>query len=225
VIDLSRHGDVFVLTMDDGENRLNRPLLDDMNRALDEVEAATADAALVTTGTGKFYSNGLDLDWLATGPEDFRGFVADVERLMGRLLGFPMTTVAAVNGHCFAAGAMVALCHDIRIMRKDRGWFCLPEVDIKIPFTEGMNSLIVGKLNPPTAHEAMVTGKRFTGEEAFRTHIASAAVAEDEVLPLSIETARSLAGKDHATIAAIKRRLYAGTIELLGTSVGTAPPT
>lgn len=224
MIDLSRNGDVFVLTMDDGENRFNRAFVDGMNKTLDEVEATPGPAALVTTGTGKFYSNGLDLEWLSQNVEDFRGFVADVESLMARLVGFPMATVAAINGHCFAAGAMVALCHDIRIMRNDRGWFCLPEVDIKIPFTEGMNSLIAGKLNPSTAHEAMVTGKRFPGDEAVRAHIASAAVAEETLLETAIEAAQSLAGKDRETIATIKRRLYAGTIDLLTNSAGTAPP-
>ena len=143
---------------------------------------------------------------------------------MARLVGFPMGTVAAINGHCFAAGAMVALCHDVRIMRNDRGWFCLPEVDIRIPFTEGMNSLIVGKLNPSTAHEAMVTGKRFTGEEAVQAHIASAAVPEEALLETAVAAAQALAGKDHETISTIKRRLYAGTIDLLTSSAGTAPP-
>ncbi len=45
-------------------------------------------------------------------------------------------------GHVYAAGAMMALTHDYRIMRNDRGWFCLPEVHLKIPFTVGMMSLL-----------------------------------------------------------------------------------
>lgn len=225
MIDLGRDGDVFVVTMDEGENRFNRSFIDALNRALDEVESSTVPGALVTIGTGKFYSNGLDLDWLSTGQEDFAAFVTDVERLMARILGFPMPTVAALNGHCFAAGAMVALCHDIRLMRDDRGWFCLPEVDIQIPFTDGMNALIVGKLNPSTAHEAMVTGKRYPADEAVRAHIVSAAIPEHDLLASAVETAQSLAGKDRSTIATIKRRLYGGAIDLLNRSSGTAPPT
>jgi hypothetical protein len=34
-----------------------------------------------------------------------------------RMLTFPMITVAALNGHVFAAGAMFALAHDYRVMR------------------------------------------------------------------------------------------------------------
>ena len=38
MIDLRREGSVFVLTMQAGENRFNRPFLDAMNAALDSIE-------------------------------------------------------------------------------------------------------------------------------------------------------------------------------------------
>ena len=65
-----------------------------------------------------------------------------------------MPTVAAVQGHVFAAGAMFALSHDVRVMRADRGFFCLPEVDIRIPFSTGMSALVQGRLVKQVAHEA-----------------------------------------------------------------------
>ena len=161
MIQLHRDGDVYVLHMRDEENRMNRTWLDAMNAALDEVEADPTGGSLVTTGDGRFYSNGLDLEWLLRpDTEDMREFVAEVEKLLARVIEFPLITVAACNGHTFAAGAMLALCHDFRVMRADRGFFCLPEVDIKIPFTAGMNSLIMQRLSTTTAHELMVTGNR-----------------------------------------------------------------
>jgi enoyl-CoA hydratase/carnithine racemase len=223
VIKLERTGDVFVLTMDAGENRMNREWLDGINSALDEVDAAADPLALVTTGSGKFFSNGLDLEWLFGGDADMPAFVADAECLFARVLAAPYITVAACNGHTFAAGAMLALAHDFRVMRADRGFFCLPEVDIKIPFTPGMNSLIMSRMTITAAHEVMVTGKRFGGEEAARLHIVHHAVAEDEVLPKAIEIAAAQAGKDRNTLAMIKERMYAETIQLLQNSPGTEP--
>jgi enoyl-CoA hydratase/carnithine racemase len=68
LIELDREGDVFVLRMRDGENRFSLDWLDGVNAALDRVAATEGAVALVTTGDGKFYSNGMDLDWLATQP-------------------------------------------------------------------------------------------------------------------------------------------------------------
>jgi enoyl-CoA hydratase/carnithine racemase len=223
-IRLDRQGEVFVLTMDDGENRMNRPWLDAMNHALDDVDAARGPKALVTTGAGKFYSNGLDLEpLLASGPENMAAFVSADERLFARLVKSPYITVAACNGHTFAAGAMLALCHDFRVMRRDRGFFCLPEVDIGIPFSAGMDALIKGRLPQPVAHEVMVTGQRYGGEAAAAMGIMTEAADEDAVVPRAVEMAGALAGKAGPTMRTIKSRMYADLIELLENSEGTAP--
>src|SRR4051812_33691258 len=142
--------DVRVLHMTAGENRFNPAFLDAADAALDAVEAADGPATLVLTGEGKFFSNGLDLDWMGSAaPGGVEEVVARVHGLLGRLLAFPVGTVAAINGHVFAAGAMLALACDQRVMRADRGFFCLPEADIGIPFTPGMSALIAGRLPQP----------------------------------------------------------------------------
>jgi enoyl-CoA hydratase/carnithine racemase len=224
MIHLDRNEDVFVLRMDDGENRMNQPWLDGITAALDEVDGAADPKALVTTGTGKFYTNGLDLEWLMSGEADMPAFAAEVERIFARILGAPYVTVAACNGHTFAAGAMLAMTHDFRVMRADRGFFCLPEVDLKIPLTLGMNALMMSRLPKVTAHEVLVTGKRFGGEEAVAKGIVDVAAAEADVVPVAIEIAAQLAGKSSPTMGVIKQRMYAEAIELLSTSPGTEAP-
>src|ERR1700693_2349227 len=113
-MELTRDGPVFILRMSDGENRLNRSFVDAFNRALDDVEASEGPAALVTTGVDRFYSTGLDLEWLprGAGPGPPVTCISDLQRLLARLLVFPAVTVAALNGHTFAAGAFLALAHD-----------------------------------------------------------------------------------------------------------------
>ena len=77
---------------------------------------------MVTTATGKFFSNGLDLEWLGAHGEEMAGYIARVQALFARVLELPVVTVAALQGHTFAAGAMLALAHDYRVMRADRGF-------------------------------------------------------------------------------------------------------
>ena len=116
---LDKHDDVFVLTMTDGENRWNTTFTREFAKALDEVERSTGPAALVTASDDpKFFSNGLDLEWLRSDGEhsggDRKPFGSETMALFGRMITFPMPTICAVNGHAFGAGFMIALCHDER---------------------------------------------------------------------------------------------------------------
>ena len=216
---LSRDGDVMVLDLGDGENRFNGDSLDTIENCLQEVEAA-APCALVTAASGKIWSNGLDLEWMSKQGEGAMTFAARVQELMARVLELNVPSVAALQGHVFAAGAMFALAHDERVMRSDRGFFCLPEVDIGIPFTPGMSALIAARLSPQTASEAMTTGRRYGGEDALAAGIVQQAAREDEVLERATERAAALAGKDPATLRTIKQRLHAQAIDALRGPLG-----
>lgn len=210
---LNRTGDVFVLDVGDTENRFHPDWLASMNAALDEVEQADGARALVTTATGKFFSNGLDLEWLSSHEAERGGYVSVVQHLLARVLALPVVTVAAIQGHAFAAGAMLTLTHDFRVMRADRGFWCLPEVDIQIPFSAGMSALIQARLAPQTAHAAMTTGRRYGGAEAVDAGIVDSAVAEDAVRSTAVEMAAGLTGKAGDTLGTIKARMYGAALD------------
>lgn len=215
---LSRRDDVFLLDLGDGENRFNPHRNDVIADLLAEVEAAPAPRALVTTARGKVWSNGLDLEWFQANPTRVQDALDQTERLIGAFLGAGVPTVAAIQGHCFAGGAMLALAHDHLIMREDRGYFCLPEADLGLPFTPGMNSLLLNRLPRRSAHEAMVTGRRFGGRDAVEAGIVDRAVPEEDVVSAAIDWAGGQAPKNPDTLRAIKGRMYEETIELLETS-------
>jgi Delta3-Delta2-enoyl-CoA isomerase len=212
---LTRHEDVFVLDLGDDENRFNPDWVGSVNALLDEVEGTPAPRALVTSAQGKIWSNGLDLEWLAANLESANDFLTEVHELFARVLTLGVPTVAALQGHTFAAGAMLAVAHDQRVMRADRGYFCLPEADINIPFSPGMSALIMARLPIGAAHEAMTTGRRYGGSDALEAGIVDAAVGEEEVLAHALALAAPLAGKDPATLATIKQRMYAGALVAL----------
>jgi enoyl-CoA hydratase/carnithine racemase len=212
---LDRDGDVYLLSLGSDENRFNPEWVGAVDALLDEVAAAPSPRALVTTATGKIWSNGLDLEWMGQNASEIPTFVPTVHALFGKMLALPVPTVAAIQGHCFAAGAMLAVAHDFRVMRADRGFFCLPEVDINIPFTPPMAALIQARLSKAAAHEAMTTGRRYGGADAAAAGIVDDALGEDEVLPRAIERAAALASKDGRTLGAIKEGMYAETLTLL----------
>ncbi|MEV0523363.1 enoyl-CoA hydratase-related protein [Streptomyces sp. NPDC050439] len=212
---LDRQDDVFVLDLGDGENRFHPDWLASVDAALDEVEKADGPRALVTAATGKFFSNGLDLDWLLAHADQHQDYVTTVQALLARVLSLPVVTVAALQGHTFAAGAMLSLAHDFRVMRADRGFWCLPEADINIPFTPGMSALIQARLTPQTAHEAMTTARRYGGHDALAAALVDRAVEEDAVRRTAMEMAQALVGKAGPTLGTIKTRMYAPALTAL----------
>ena len=212
---VERRGAVTVVRMDNEENRLHPRLLDAMDVVLEEIQAGDGPAALVLTGTGKFFSNGLDLGYMSSNPSDAEATLGRVHALFGRVLGLEVPTVAAINGHAFAGGAMLALAFDQAVMREDRGYFCLPEADLGLPFTPGMNALITARLSPPVAHEAMVTARRYGGPDALAAGIVSELAPDDQVLDRAVGRAEALAGKPRESLAAIKRGLYGPALDLL----------
>lgn len=212
---LDRHDDVFVLDIGDTENRFHPDWLASVSDLLDEVEKAEGPRALVTTATGKFFSNGLDLDWLSAHPDDGGHYLAAIHELLARVLALPVITVAALQGHTFAAGAMFSLAHDFRVMRADRGYWCLPEADINLPFTVGMSALIQARLTPQTAHQAMTTGRRYGGHDALAAAIVDQIADEHGVRPAAAEIALPQAAKAGPTLGTIKTRMYAPVLDAL----------
>jgi enoyl-CoA hydratase/carnithine racemase len=100
-------------------------------------------------------------------------------------------------------------------MNAEKGFFCFPEVDIKIPFVPGMAALIQAKLTPAAAVEAMTTGRRYGGPDAVACDLVDQTAAGNELLDVVAQRAQSLHGKDTATLAAIKNVMFAGPVAAL----------
>ena len=217
---LTQQDGVYVLHLGDDENRFSRDWLKQVDAHLDQVESAPA--PLVTTASGKFFSNGLDLEWVMANPEQLGEYSAQVQELLARFLTLPVPTVAAVSGHAFGAGAMLAMAHDWRLMRSERGYVCFPEVDIKIPFTPGMAALIQAKLTPQAALLAMSTGQRFDAATALAAGLVEGTAPGEDLLATSVARVEPLIGKDPATLGAIKATMFSGAVDQLCAPATTA---
>lgn len=213
-ISLAYDDKIAVLDLGNDENRFSPEFLDEFNGYLDEAVGGAAQG-LVTTAGGKFYSNGLDLDWLMAHGDKTQWYVGHVQALLARVLTLPLPTAAALPGHAFGAGAMLALAHDFRVMRADRGYFCFPEADIRIPFTTGMAALIQAKLSPQAAVASMTTGRRFGGPDAHALAIVDDTAPEGAVTVAATEMLRPLGGKDAGTLGAIKNAMFGHVVAAL----------
>ncbi|OLY80919.1 Enoyl-CoA delta isomerase 1, peroxisomal [Smittium mucronatum] len=185
------------------ENRLSVPMLESIGLALDHIEAQLAKVpkgargkggSVITTSTGKFYSNGLLIEDLAKHKNHFD---LAFKPTLARFINFGIPTIAAVNGHAFAGGAMLALVHDYVVMNSEKGFICMNEVDLDFHLPVGIIDLVRNKANAPKYVKMMAMGHRFGGIEAEKAGLVDYAVPSSKLL----ETAIALA--DNASLKTI----------------------
>jgi Delta3-Delta2-enoyl-CoA isomerase len=188
---------IALLTMTTGENLFTFEFLDAFLAVLDEIENETkASVLVVTSADKKIWSNGINLAWLmetvAQDPAAAFQFPMRIMKVLRRILTYPMITIAAINGHAFAGGAIMACAFDFRFMRTDRGYFCFPEVDINIPFMPGMDALIKKAFPGSLLLEAQLTGKRYNAQELEACKVVVEACPVEELLDRVVAFAKPL---------------------------------
>lgn len=215
MIDLDKDGNVFRLTMNAGENRWNTRFVRAFDAALDEVERAPGPAALVTASASeKFFSNGLDLEWRRSSGDHPGGdrsvFGAEFMALMARMITFPMPTVCALNGHAFGAGFMLALCHDVRIMREDRGFACANEVELGMVIPVPELALFRHKVPMNAFFETVQLARRWTGPDALAAGIVQGVAPFPEIAQAAMGRAAELAhlGENRDVYGRMKESIY-----------------
>lgn len=217
-MELKKEGDVFVLSLINGAraNTITDDVIAEYNAVLDELEAAPGNAALVVTSADpKYWSNGIDREWLMTMPPGYLTQLASsLDRLYLRMVLLNMPTVGCLTGHTYAAAAILAATFDFRLMRADRGFFCFPEVDIHIPFTPVIHQIVNSIADRPVVNELVLTGKRIGGEEALKMKVVSAIYPGDTLLPKTMEFAEFLARKDRAMYTKLKRNMRIDLVRL-----------
>ncbi|KAF9901350.1 hypothetical protein EC991_006241 [Linnemannia zychae] len=213
LIEITREGPLFIMTMVDKENRFTIEMCKAICDGLDHVAAVVekeelTEAALMTRGQDKFYSNGLDIEKAFSVP----GFTDDIFMpMLNKILMFGIPTIACLNGHAFAGGCLMAMAHDYRVMRSDRGFMCMNEIDLPSPLPAGMSALLRYKMHPHVYRSCVLEAKRFSAQEALDSHIVDG-IAEgvEATIELGKKVALKIAPKAKAGVfyGMIKEDMY-----------------
>ena len=126
---------------------------------------------------------------------------------------------------------MLACAHDYIVMREDRGYWCLPEVDLGLPLSPAMYAVVAAHVPEHTMRDALLSGRRYSAPEALAAGIVTEVAAEELVAGRAVARAAELASKNRDVIRAHKQLMYGHALQLCGPSeheaekVGTIPAT
>jgi len=207
VIGLERRGALALLRLEHGKvNAIDVELLDALGTRLDEIEAASA-RAVVLTGMGSTFSAGVDL-WrvLDEGRPYLERFVPLLRESLTRLFAFPRPVVAAVNGHAIAGGCVLACACDHRIMATGDARIGVPELRVGVPFP-GIALEIMRVAAPVRLFNSLVyRGETLTPEKARQDGLIEEVVPEAALLERACQVAEELAAIPAETFAITKRQ-------------------
>lgn len=226
---LEKRGDIYILTLTGSdEHRLNPTLIDSIRSALRRVRAepASPSSALVTIAEGRFFSNGFDLAWAQSSQPRRELMSAKLQLLVKELISLPMPTIASVTGHASAAGMILALSHDYVLMRKERGFLYMSELDIGLVLPDWFMVLLKCKIGDARVRsEVVLTAAKLTAEmAAVRGIVHSAHDGAEETVEAAIRLGQELVkrGWDGNVYGKNRMVVLKEVLEKIGTVPGEA---
>jgi methylglutaconyl-CoA hydratase len=209
-IQLAYDSGVATITLNrpDKRNAISFELIDDLLRALKEVETSDA-IVLIVTGAGKAFSSGMDLDNLKAligrSPEQNVQDSKTMVRMFRSLYEFPKVTIAAVNGPAIAGGTGLALLCDFTL--------AVPEAkfgytEVRIGFVPAIvSTFLLRQAGEKHARDLLLTGRIIGAEEAMRMGLINEIVAPETLLARAWELAALLMENSPASLRATKKLL------------------
>ncbi len=174
--------------------------------------------AVVLTGVGRGFCSGIDLRGFGPGIPDadapaierlrFQEMMASLPQLLRDL---PQPVIAAVNGPAVGGGLALCLAADVRICSRS-ATFANAAIRIGLSGAEmGMSYHLPRIVGTSVAADWMLTGRTVDADEALRTGLVSAMVADAEVLEHAAEIAAAIASHSPLGVQMTKRALQLNT--------------
>ena len=221
---LEKQDGVAVLTFDrdDKRNPLNAESIAELAAHVLAMRDDSDVRILVITGSGRSFSAGADISRLkgVTDPaERHRLFSTDapqarqvLRRTLALLKDLELPTIAAVNGFAVGGGWFLALACDLRIAAEEAE-FWLPEVDLGAAGLRGPEQWLTAHVGAARAKEIVFTCRHFKADELYQWGLLNRVVKRNELMPVAIELARSLATKSRAALVQAKAQINGFSLE------------
>ena len=210
---LERDGAVAIITVNRPKvlNALNTQTLDELRRAILELQRDDAVRAVVLTGSGeKAFIAGADINELATQtPTSGRDHARTGQHVLDLIEHMGKPVVAAINGFALGGGCELAMACTIRLAA-DTARLGQPEINLGIiPGYAGTQRLarLVGR---GRALEILLTGDMVPAQEAYRLGLVNRVVPAAELMAEAKKLAATLASKAPVAVRYILEAVHRG---------------
>ncbi len=208
-VETSVHGHVLDIHIRRPEklNALSLEMYHDLCRALAELDDNPQLRAAVLHAEGKHFTAGIELDEWAPYFVSGEGFPLaeggiDIFGLVGRRRRKPV--VQAVQGYCFTWGVEMLLNMEIRVAAEDTQ-FAMLEVQRGIYPCGGATIRLPQQMGVANAHRYLLTGDRWSAEEAYRLGLVQELVAPGQQHAAAMNLAERIATAAPLAVEAVTK--------------------
>ncbi|MDR2050328.1 MAG: enoyl-CoA hydratase/isomerase family protein [Deltaproteobacteria bacterium] len=216
-------GKVALITMNRPKalNALNSDLLNDLSKALDELEANDGIKGAIITGAGeKAFVAGADISQMAPyNPEQARGYMLLGQQIFNHIESIEKPIMAAVNGFALGGGNELCMACDFRYASTNAR-FGQPEVNLGIMPGFGGSQRLPRLVGPGIARELIFSGNTITAEEALRIGLVNKVFAQDKLLEESRKIMDIITSKPASALRYCKASLVRGQDEDIYKAIG-----
>jgi len=183
-------------------NALSTPVMGELDKIIDEVNANAAIKAAVLTGAGMFFIAGADIKEIHTIANAKQGeeLTLSGQGILSKMEKSPKPFIAAINGMCLGGGMELAMACHIRICG-DSAQLGQPEIVLGIIPGFGGTQRLSRIVNKSKAIEMILTGDRITAQEAYRVGLVNKVVPTMDVVKQAVGLAKKIVAKGAVAVA------------------------
>lgn len=200
---------VGIVTFNNPEKRnaMSLQMWEGLGHALVALRDDAAVRVVVLTGAGdKAFVSGADISQFEQSRHNAEASEAYAQRSATQralLADFPKPTIACIRGFCLGGGLQIAMLADMRLAATD-SQFGIPAARLGIAYGhDGLRNL-VSLVGPSQARLLLYTGQRIDATEALRIGLIDRMMNVDELLPATLDIARTIAGNAPLAVRAAK---------------------
>jgi methylglutaconyl-CoA hydratase len=204
-------------------NAISYELINELLRALDEVNAGDAQV-LIITGAGNAFCSGMDLDNLAAitsrTPEENLKDSKTMAGLFRGIYEFPKPTIAAVNGPAIAGGCGIATMCDFTLASQEAKF---GYTEVRIGFVPAIvSTFLIWQVGEKHARDLLLTGRIIDALEAHRLGLVNEVLPQPDLLPRARARANEIMQNSPSSVRATKTLLLSYVKEALDRQVAQA---
>jgi enoyl-CoA hydratase len=202
--------------MDHGPNALDPALMSALQKSLGRLAEEGAPCVVLASSHPTLFCPGWNLKLLTHADRNEVGdFLQAFNTLILDLFSYPGPTAAAIGGHSVAAGCLLSLCCDLRVMATGQARQGLSELNLGVPIPGSCLRMLRARLSSPALDELVFRGEGCTATRARELGIVHRTAAAADTLAVTELELGKLAGRPRQAFVESKRFLFGDTWEAM----------